>query len=205
MLIRFGPPGNVISAMPIWVSLWLILLVVAWWRGASKGYLIFLSLFCLYFGIMIDLISFPIQINPETVEQRRALGPIIRYNLNPLYFGHQPNAYTWLITVLNLLITVPFGFALPWVLPIGRKTMLWIAALTGPVFEGIQLLEVSLGYANRVIDMQDVILNSLGVLLGYSLLLLGSSVYLWLVRKGFWQGKTDFYQSVRLVTHRSLG
>lgn len=203
MLIRVGPYDNVVSALPIYALLWLLLFVVAWWRGASKGYLIFLSLFCLYFGIMLDLISFPIQMHPDIVEQRRALGPIIRYNLNPFHFGHRPNAYTWLITVLNLLITVPLGFALPCLFAIKRKPMLWIAALTGPLFEGIQLVEVSLGYANRVIDMQDVVLNSLGVLLGYGILLLGSRIYLWLVRKGIWQAKTEFYHSVGLVARRN--
>ena len=75
----------------------------------------------------------------------------------------------WLIAGINLAgnigLLVPVGFLLPFVFPVmGWKKVLVCAVASGLMIEGLQVL-LHVG----IFDIDDVILNALGVLLGYGL------------------------------------
>lgn len=204
MFLTRGPDQMVVSAWPISAIMLIIALLITSWRGYSYRYQIFLTCFWIYGTILLDLISFPIYLSGPIVEQRRALGPIVRFNLNPFFVGSWVNNYTLLIIVLNLLVTVPLGFSLPCLISISRKQMLTFALCVGPLFEMIQLGGVLLGFADRVIDVQDMLLNSLGVLLGYGLFLLAAQLYLLVLRWWCVTPKAGFFASLEALAYRNL-
>lgn len=68
----------------------------------------------------------------------------------------------------NILITLPFGVYLALKhLQIKRKTLFSLSILIPLIIELGQLLLHIVGFSTRTIDIDDVILNSLGILLGY--------------------------------------
>ena len=81
----------------------------------------------------------------------------------------------WLLTDfgLNLILTIPFGLGLGFFFkPRFLKLCFW-ALLTGLSLEGVQLLiKLGAGTFYHTVDINDVILNALGVIVGYGLFLI---------------------------------
>jgi glycopeptide antibiotics resistance protein len=68
----------------------------------------------------------------------------------------------------NILLTVPFGFGIRFIARLKARDFLWLAPAVGLAIEGIQLgLSLALRSAFRAVDINDVLLNALGVGLGY--------------------------------------
>ncbi len=79
----------------------------------------------------------------------------------------------------NVLVFVPFGFLLPAIWPRLRRA--WIMLLAGVAFSSaIELAQLGvslyLGYWYRMSDVDDVLLNTCGVLLGFAAFVLLSRV-----------------------------
>jgi len=86
--------------------------------------------------------------------------------------------------ILNVLLAVPFGFGVNFVLQPGRIGIGWLTLAFGVAIECLQLaISLTLGYAYRVIDVNDVLLNALGVLIGYVLFCVFAKVYLTVIRR----------------------
>lgn len=123
----------------------------------TKGRFLKLSVFIIYIfgvfyftgvGTIFDLQRYGIQLNADQI------------NLVPFSRDIDTTAY-----VLNLLLFVPFGFLLPFVWPNIKK-------LSYVVFSGFSfslLVEISQLFNNRQTDIDDLILNTLGTLMGYLL------------------------------------
>jgi hypothetical protein len=81
--------------------------------------------------------------------------------------------------VLNVLLTVPFGFGLPFVAKIGGLAVLVAGVLFSVGIELSQLVVDALYLALPTwsIDVNDVILNSAGVVIGYAAFLLTGAAY----------------------------
>jgi glycopeptide antibiotics resistance protein len=80
-----------------------------------------------------------------------------------------PNIVVWEIAG-NILLTVPFGLGISLFYPARGRRILWLALAAGLVLEGIQfLIMVGIGPNVRAVDINDVLLNGLGVLIGYGL------------------------------------
>ena len=77
--------------------------------------------------------------------------------------------------VLNILLFVPFGFLLPFIWPNTNK--FWVVLPFGFGFS--LLIEISQLCNNRRTDVDDLILNTLGALVGYLLFLL----FAWLTKR----------------------
>jgi glycopeptide antibiotics resistance protein len=75
----------------------------------------------------------------------------------------------------NILLTVPFGFGISFVMRLKPRHFLWLIPAVGLALEGMQVILALLG-VGRTIDINDVILNGLGVLIGYLLF----RVFAWL-------------------------
>ena len=146
-------------------------------RRGDLGFAVAVSaLFVLYLGWMTSAVFFPI---PVEATVRALEGPArpIDVQLVPLRGVEAVLASGMLGTIVwlvggNILVFVPFGFMLPIVTP---RTDGWRrAALAGLALsltmEATQLaVSLLVGYAYRVTELDDVLLNVLGVLLGFSL------------------------------------
>ena len=163
-------PAISIPFFPLPFSLGILLLLVALVRLGRRRYgfvyLFVLAIFWVYALMVIGMTLFPIVIDNEV---RLPL----RINLVPFYIG-QPTRFTYmrvLETVANLLMTVPFGLLLPLLRPICPRRFPLVALGLGFGLELAQLL-IALLTGNgsfRVTDINDVLLNGLGAMLGYGL------------------------------------
>lgn len=72
------------------------------------------------------------------------------------------------LAVENILLTVPFGFGISFLVRLKPKDFLWLGILVGFALEFTQFI-ISLAFRSpfRSVDINDVILNAIGVWLGY--------------------------------------
>ncbi len=133
------------------------------------------ALFGLYLLILIDAVLFPIPsgiVTGEIVTRRNIANTLARANLHPGVFGvHVTQRYILRQILENLLMTVPFGFGICFFSRLRARDFLWLAVAVGGATELSQLL-VSIfivGGPYRGVDINDVLLNATGVLLGYGL------------------------------------
>ena len=78
----------------------------------------------------------------------------------------------------NILLTVPFGFGVSFVVGLKPRHFLWLIPAVGIALEGTQFFVMLLLRIVRTIDIDDVILNGLGVLIGYLLFRVFASLYI---------------------------
>ena len=83
----------------------------------------------------------------------------------------------------SILLTMPFGFGVSFIAQIKAGNIPWLALTVGLVFEAIQLA-ISLIFKSlfRVIDINDLLLNTIGVLLGYGVFMVFARAYLAITR-----------------------
>ncbi len=146
------------------LGLILIFGLVGWYlkkkQGKSKLYLIFYGFFSLYLIALYSNTIFPLA-----------------------YFGHDfpPNLwqsincipFVGLIkweSLMNLCMLIPFGFAVPFMRKIpNAKIMIPVILIPGFMLELIQFLSglISAGYTWRLIDINDYLMYTVGIALGY--------------------------------------
>ena len=70
----------------------------------------------------------------------------------------------------NIFLTIPFGFGLNFLARVKPRNFLWLAVAVGLGFEFTQLvLSIAFRSGYRAVDINDVLLNATGILLGYAL------------------------------------
>jgi len=81
--------------------------------------------------------------------------------------------------VENILLTLPFGFGISFIAHIKPGNIPWLALAVGLSLETIQFI-ISLIFKSsfRVIDINDVLLNATGILIGYGFFRLFAFGYL---------------------------
>lgn len=179
-----GRPGD----LPIWpiVVVALIIIVVFLWRKKpSYSYLLCFAVFCIYLVFALDKAFFPIAISGEYVDSMRQVPFSSFINLTPFNFNlSEMPELVYMQIFQNMLLTIPFGFGVSFVAPIRRKDILWLAPAIGIGIEAIQLLiSLMLRYPYRVIDINDAILNALGILIGYGIFSTFAWVYVWATKR----------------------
>ncbi|HTX80458.1 MAG TPA: VanZ family protein [Longilinea sp.] len=137
-----------------------VLLPLIWWRKHSLAYLLAFSLFWFYGLFVVSEIIFPL--TPDT--------GLPHFNLIPLNLGcslHEPLCLRNFIA--NILITMPFGFGINFLVSLKPKSYFWLASAVGLGLE-LSQLAASLAFQSsfHVADINDSILNAIGVLLGYA-------------------------------------
>jgi len=156
------------------------LAVLAAWRAARGGQPAFVVamrvLLVLYLGWVVGATLFPLPVRVGVAELE-AVGRGVTISLAPLasirdVLVHGTGfAQAWILGG-NVLTLVPFGFLLPFAAPrLATWPRMVGAALVFPV--GIELAQLAvsllLGYSYRATEVDDVLLNFAGVLLGYAL------------------------------------
>lgn len=155
-------------------------------KGQGWKRLFTITLFGLYIVAVIWVIFFPISIPlnwPSNLTWQETLQSLRGINLSPLYFlsiTHHPFSLRWLLVDfgLNAILTIPFGFGLGFFIKPKWLKLCLLALLTGLTLEGIQLLvKLGLGTFYHTVDINDVILNALGVIIGYCIYLTLKKVF----------------------------
>ena len=132
-----------------------------------------------YIMLVLKFTVFPIpRLNSNTYFLQKEIG-FSRCNCIPLrslYWALvKAYSYSMIMIILkpiifNTCISIPFGFLIQLfyrdkTTPISK---FWLALGFGTCIEGLQLLiSIFIGYTYKVIDVDDVIFNAIGVLIGY--------------------------------------
>jgi glycopeptide antibiotics resistance protein len=162
MLIRFDENDFLIG-----LGVLCGLLLVFWWQKRSFSSLVFFSIFWVYLLVVVQTVIFPIAINTDYSSPR--ILPSI--NLIPFYSGYCSIPKYCIVNIVgNIILTIPFGFGINFLLRVKPRNFLWLAAAIGFGFEFSQLV-ISLACRSgfRTIDINDALLNATGVLIGYIL------------------------------------
>jgi glycopeptide antibiotics resistance protein len=162
-----------------------ILLIILWLlrRKHSPAGLFFLAAFGVYLLFLVAMTLLPIDFS---VDYHAIMRDEVRFsdrmNLIPFYFG--PFSSLWqnrYALLANILLTVPFGFGIGFVAGVHPRDLRWLPWAVGFGIEGAQLgIGLLLGYPYRVVDINDVIMNALGVAVGFGLFWLQARGMLWL-------------------------
>jgi glycopeptide antibiotics resistance protein len=104
-------------------------------------------------------------------------------NFIPFYFS----SYTREIffnNLLNIFLTIPFGFGINFVKDIKKQNLLWSAILVGLTIETLQfIISLSIGFPYRTIDINDIIMNALGVIVGFCIFKFFGLLYIKLTKR----------------------
>ena len=160
-----------IPLQPIGILCLIVILVIFWRRKHTFSYLFFFSIFWIYILSALDKVFFPIQINGLYVDVMRQVPIMSEVNLVPFFLGQDALPEASFVGLLyNLILTVPFGFGLNFISRVRIRDFLLLSIVIGLGFEVIQFtISLILGYPYRVVDINDALMNTLGVLLGYGL------------------------------------
>jgi glycopeptide antibiotics resistance protein len=159
----------------IGIGMLCLILPVLWWRKRSLSYLLFFSIFWVYILAVVRAVIFPIVISNDLIDSEFS----VSMNLRPFYFSDCSMFNLCVKDVVdNILLTIPFGFGINFLIRIKPKNILWLSLMVGIVFEFSQLV-ISLTFRSgfRAIDINDVIFNGIGVLIGYGLFRLFAWAY----------------------------
>jgi glycopeptide antibiotics resistance protein len=153
--------------------------VLVAWRAVRAGQPAFVvamrMLFVLYLGWVAGATLFPLPVRPGVAELEAA-GSGVSVGLAPLASIKDVllhgTAFTqaWILGG-NVFTLVPFGFLLPFAtLKLATWPRMALAAFLFPVAIELSQLAISLllGYSYRVTEVDDVLLNFAGVLLGFA-------------------------------------
>ncbi|GFN33213.1 VanZ family protein [Paenibacillus xylaniclasticus] len=147
-------------------------------KTQSINAVLFLILF--HITLVVSITLFPIPIQKNLLSDLRSTNSVSVHNFIPLKSiielltnSVSPTVYLKQI-VGNIIMCVPFGFLWPILIKrITLKRMLVLAISIGFGIEATQyIINTAIDYDYRSIDIDDVLLNFIGVLLGYCLLLL---------------------------------
>jgi glycopeptide antibiotics resistance protein len=177
--------------------------VMFFWLKKKKGavYLIFFTMFYVYIIKVFDYTLFQFQsllvlkyFMPSVI--LNGLTAVKSVNLIPLA---TLTFHDLRISLLNILLFIPFGFGLPFITNFRFKKVVFIGALFSV---GIEFLQLATGFiANitfRVTDINDVIFNTVGAIIGYILFVVFVRVY----RRVFRNWKMSVNPILRYIAER---
>ncbi len=123
----------------------------------------FLSSFFLYVCLLIKYTQFPITLFfgdsfKQNIDEIINVVPFINLDRSPINY------------ILNIFMTVPFGFIFPFIKKVNSKEKILWSILVPIVIEGLQLLQFILtSYSERIVDINDILMNTFGIWIGYYL------------------------------------
>ncbi len=148
------------------------------YRKRGKLYILGLSIFGLYLLIGIAQVFFPIPLAenwPANITWENTYQRLTRINLIPFNYGTMflfqinPKIIFWEIAG-NILLTVPFGIGICFLSKIPGIHLFWLALTVGLAIEAVQLfIGLVVGSYYHSVDINDVILNAFGALVGIGL------------------------------------
>ncbi|MCE5209496.1 MAG: VanZ family protein [Chloroflexi bacterium] len=180
--------------------------VIVWHKNRNVSYLICCILFGLYLLVLTGLTLFPMPVS-SPVERQSVTSILSRINLVPFRFGRlfslHPNVISYEI-LGNIVLTIPFGFGIIFIAPkTARRIVGWVPGI-GFAIEFTQLLaSIATGFSYRGIDINDVILNDLGALIGFGLFRLFAWIFLY-IKHRFGIKPEGLFAYIDDVIHKSV-
>lgn len=135
----------------------------------EKIYYVFLTIMFCYLMCVVKLTLFPILLF-------EGMPSNIQASINYIPFQNGIGR----TEIYNLIMTIPLGIGTPFITKMrGIKRMGALGLATGCIIETLQYLEAlwAGGFTLRVIDINDIIFNLMGVIVGYVLLILFSRIF----------------------------
>ena len=160
-------------AVLLFALIWICIVTFLWLKKKkSLVYLIFFTIFYVYIVKVLDYTLFQFQslillkhFMPDLILNGQAAGQDM--NLIPLITLTPQDLKT---SLLNILLLIPFGFGLPFIMDFRMKKIVVIGALFSIVIEFLQLITGRVAKITfRIADINDVIFNTVGVAIGYIL------------------------------------
>ena len=144
----------------------------------SAGRWLAVAVFSVYLVGVAHFVLLPLRLDSMAAEQ---VGPIDLGRLIELrpFFLSGTEVMPTSQALLNILLTVPFGFGLPFVVGLRGRDILAVGILFSIGIELAQLMVDALYLALPTwsVDINDVLLNSLGIALGYGAFRAASALY----------------------------
>jgi glycopeptide antibiotics resistance protein len=173
MLVMFSPLYGIAALI--------IVLIFLRRKNKSLLYMIFFSLFWLYLMQVVSVAVFPFPIGISAQNFKPSI------NLIPFDFGFcDPRGIEQCFRQIyeNVLLTIPFGFGINFIARLKPRHIFWLAAGVSMTLELVQLA-ISLIFRTpfRVVDINDVLLNAAGVLLGYGGFRIFAAAYSFVIRQ----------------------
>lgn len=175
-----------------------VALAIVWVKTKNLSYVVFCAIFGIYLIGAISVTVFPFFISGPNPDFLRNL------NLVPFDFGscfqNMPE-YCVKGIFKNILLAVPFGFLIPFVMRIKPKHITLVILAIGCCFEFTQLvMAFVLRNSFRAIDINDVMFNTLGAFIGYFLFTLFGWLYKSVIRKYQLKPRNIFAYIHRTIT-----
>ncbi|MCM3315946.1 VanZ family protein [Rummeliibacillus stabekisii] len=175
MLIDFDESIMLIAAF-FWIIIILFLKIK---YKKSYVYLFFFTIFFIYLCNVLKYTQFPIILDGE---MKKEIGQNVWKDANFLPFN--PDHFEMQTSLLNILLTFPFGFGLPFISKVSFKKIVVLGFLLGVFIEISQLIiALMVGFTTRYVDVNDIIFNFSGVLLGYGVFKLFLKSFKFLIKK----------------------
>ena len=156
-----------LSIILIAIVIWLCIIVfIRLKKRKSVVFLLFFSVFYAYIIKVLDVTQFPIFLNQDI---RVIHGQTIwkTMNLTPLATLTKKDFQT---LFLNIILTIPFGFGLPFISKSTWRKIFVVGIIFGTILESLQLvIGLIAGFTFRIVDINDVLSNAFGVIVGYAL------------------------------------
>jgi glycopeptide antibiotics resistance protein len=155
-------------------SIFLILFVI--WKIHKVGWqkIFWYSLFFWYWAFAISVLFFPFpyqkEIIVDAIKGNFQKNQFIPFHSIYAIWVTQTKSVFLMQVVGNVVLTTPLGFLLPVINKNGRsiKTAFIFAVLIPVAFELLQyLFSLGLGFTYRTADIDDVILNFMGLMIGF--------------------------------------
>lgn len=146
-------------------------------RGLASGYLVCFSVFYIYLLYVVGYTIFPLRVDTDYVEFMRH-GHMAKVNLIP-FRGLSIDYLLSKQGIGNLALGVPFGFGLPFISRGNFRFVAWRGLIFTVSIELVQLATNLAGYSfpPRIVDVNDVLLNFSGVMIGLGLFHLVARLY----------------------------
>ena len=178
MMIHFFPYLFIIGLV-----LLIPILVISRVAGKPASRLFIYSLMWVYLLLVGGLTIFPIPYNGDflTLKPLDQLGLVLsRINWIPFHNLNWYNGKILLIDYINnILLTIPFGILINFFVELNWKTFFWVLIASGLVIETSQFIMSLFFGPYRTVDINDVILNTLGYLIGCLMFITAA----WIVHK----------------------
>jgi glycopeptide antibiotics resistance protein len=167
------------------VGLLILIAAIVHFRKRDWVYVILLALFGAYVMAVVDFIFFPIFFPenwPANLTWKDTIRGLNEINLIPLYYARIGSMSASLGNILydivgNILLTVPFGLGFCFLTGLRDKRIFWVALSVGLFLEGAQLLmKLIFGVFFHSVDVNDVLFNALGVVIGSGIYLAWNDV-----------------------------
>ncbi|MEP7136210.1 MAG: VanZ family protein [Chloroflexota bacterium] len=130
---------------------------------------------------VVSLVAFPFPIDIPTSNFKPDI------NLSPFNFGYCDSRMLLLCfqnLYENILLTIPFGWGISFIARIKPRNIFWLALAVGFLFEFVQLIiSLAIRSSFRIVDINDVMLNAAGVLIGYGLFQIFGWLYLSVIQR----------------------